>query len=581
MDSVICRIAGCATVVLIAVALCMWCAMGVTNAQATSSASHIPGAIPSDFEFVEVDDGLMITRYTGDDVELAIPSNISGEHVVAVASGAFEGCSGIVRVWIPSSVSRVQPGAFAGCDALSEVVVAPGPLSVMEELPQGCVVHVLVDMANLEPATDGFGLEFERVDDGWRVTRYNGNQTSVTIPATYEGEPVVAIGDEAFKGCQDVVSVEIPEGIRSIGNETFSDCSSLREVELPDTLQETGWSVFNGCSSLTSVRIPASLARIEDTTFAFCTSLERVVVPEGVTQLGFAAFSHCDSLTSVELPDTLEVMGSYAFNACISLKTVRLSASLREIAEYSFSGCHSLETVLIPASVERIDETAFVWCYSLGRIDVDEDNQRFAGCDGSLYDTVDHVLLRAAAAGATQVAVEPGTLRVGKCAFAGNTSVERVDIPASVLEMGERNFEYCHSLRDVRIAADNPNFAAQDGMVFDKQFIAVLFTYGNLSTYNLPESVLAVAPFAFFGNEGLVSIDLPFGVTNLGEYSFAECTSLSSVGIPDSVSDIGRGAFSGCTALTQVSLPASLADEMKMWGAEDPPFPNWCEITVR
>ena len=56
---------------------------------------------------------------------------------------------------------------------------------------------------------------------------------------------------------------------------------------------------FRGCNGLTSVTIPNSVTSIENAAFYGCTSLTSIEIPNSVTSIGEEAFAYCDGLTSV------------------------------------------------------------------------------------------------------------------------------------------------------------------------------------------------------------------------------------------------------------------------------------------
>ena len=62
------------------------------------------------------------------------------------------------------------------------------------------------------------------------------------IPASVEDDdgnshPVVGIGDYAFENCCDLVSVTIPEGVRSVGRYAFRGRENLTEASAASCLK--------------------------------------------------------------------------------------------------------------------------------------------------------------------------------------------------------------------------------------------------------------------------------------------------------------------------------------------------------
>ena len=140
--------------------------------------------------------------------------------------------------------------------------------------------------------------------------RYCDSLTSVVLP-----DSVTSIGEDAFIGCDSLTSVVLPDSVTSIGEYAFSGCDSLTSITIPDSVTEIGGSAFWRCTSLTSVTIPDSVTKIESNTFYDCTSLTSVTIGNGVTSIGSDAFMHCHSLAYVfctpTTPPTLD--GSHHF----------------------------------------------------------------------------------------------------------------------------------------------------------------------------------------------------------------------------------------------------------------------------
>lgn len=107
-------------------------------------------------------------------------------------------------------------------------------------------------------------LYYGKVSGGYYVKGItNTNVTSIVIPDEYNGEPVVAIGAEAFANCKKLTSVTISKNIKKIGAYAFSGCNNLTNATFKKT---DGWEtpsvVF---SSLSNTTLAAQ--RLTDSTY--------------------------------------------------------------------------------------------------------------------------------------------------------------------------------------------------------------------------------------------------------------------------------------------------------------------------
>lgn len=189
------------------------------------------------------------------------------------------------------------------------------------------------------PAQTTTSLDFDckiNTDGGMIITKYKGKDKNVGIPNTINGKKVTSIGDFAFKGCNSLTGVTIPNSITSIGREAFEDCSSLTGVMIPKGVTYIGIATFKGCSKLTSVTLPNSVTHIGIFAFKGCSSLTSVTIPNGVTYIGLGAFADCSSLTGVMIPNSVTYIGLSVFGGCSSLTSVTIPNSVTHIDCWEF-----------------------------------------------------------------------------------------------------------------------------------------------------------------------------------------------------------------------------------------------------
>jgi len=152
-------------------------------------------------------------------------------------------------------------------------------------------------------------------DETIEIIGYNGFETNVVVPETINGVVVTSISSRAFSGNRDIISVNIPDSVKSIASCTFQSCDNLEEVVLPNGLIEIPQQMFHDCKSLTSIDIPESVITISANAFLNCSRLPSVVIPQGVTVIENNAFQNCSSLNSVSIPRNVTVIEPYTIMA--------------------------------------------------------------------------------------------------------------------------------------------------------------------------------------------------------------------------------------------------------------------------
>ena len=166
------------------------------------------------------------------------------------------------------------------------------------------------------------------------------------------------IGQNAFEGCDNIVSVDLPITLYSIDSYAFLYCGNLSKIEIPYGVTEIGNSSFADCENLKSVEMPNSIKSICGYAFAHCTSLESITLPDSVTLLGYNAFYDCTALSNISLGSGISAVGSNAFSNCTSLAEVILPYNCVELCYCAFANCTNLARIYIYNRNCSIDQTA-------------------------------------------------------------------------------------------------------------------------------------------------------------------------------------------------------------------------------
>ncbi|MCD7714621.1 MAG: leucine-rich repeat domain-containing protein [Prevotella sp.] len=277
--------------------------------------------------------------YTG---SLQIPSSVTNDgttySVTRIGERAFNGCSGITSVEIPSSITCIRDSAFVGCSGLATVtfVETSGLTTIENKAFYNC-----------------------------------SSLSSITIPTSVTG-----LGDYAFYGCSKLASITVPSSVTSIGSYTFYNCSSLTSITIPDNVTSIGSNAFYGCG-FTSITLPSTVTSIGSSAFAACTKLTSIDIPSSVTSIGGSAFYGCSGLTSISIPSGVTSIGALVFRECTALTKIEVDESnssycsedgvlftndKKELMQYPLGS--TLAEYEVPAAVETIDERAFAYCAS-------------------------------------------------------------------------------------------------------------------------------------------------------------------------------------------------------------------------
>ncbi|MDY3229576.1 MAG: leucine-rich repeat domain-containing protein, partial [Kiritimatiellia bacterium] len=502
---------------------------------------------------------------------------------------------GLTSVTIPSGVTTIERYAFYGCRRLTSVTIGKDVTSFWPSEFKSCSGLMSFSVATANPSCKSVsGLLLTK--DGTRIIAIPMGLTSVTFPNSVTeiqegllsgwsgsvtmGNGITNIGNETFSGCNGLTSVTIPNSVTNIGHEAFYKCSGLTSVTIPNSVTSIGQDAFFGCSGLTSVTIGNSVTNIGSLAFC-CSGLRDVTVPQYVLGRGIRNVfpADCSLITNVAYSSTITIIDSYAFSGCSGLTSVTIPDGVTSIGDYAFSGCSGLTSVTIPDSVTSIGNSAFSGCSGLMSFSVSANNPVYKSVSGMLL-TKDGTRIIAVPGGLTNVAfpnsvtsigerafsgcsgltsvtIPDGVTSIGDYAFSGCSGLTSVSIPDSVTSIGSSAFSGCSGLMSFSVAANNPFYKSDSGLLLTKDGTRIIAAPWGLTSVVVPNSVTSIGNYAFSGCSNLTSVTIGNGVTSIGNYAFYNCGKLTKVTIPDSVISIDDSAFSGCGGIDCVTLPGN------------------------
>ena len=149
------------------------------------------------------------------------------------------------------------------------------------------------------------GIYLSSGEEGYVVIGYEDGISSLVIPESIDGVPVVAIGERAFRDCSTLNGdVVLPKSIVAIEKEAFMNADGLNgRIYFPQSLKVISDRAFYGCQSLQGdLIIPDSVETIGDEAFSHCTGIGSAVYGgRGLKSVGRDVFTY-SGVTKCHLP---------------------------------------------------------------------------------------------------------------------------------------------------------------------------------------------------------------------------------------------------------------------------------------
>lgn len=306
--------------------------------------------------------------------EIEIPDTVIYEEkkyaVTSIGVNAFNGCTKISSVKIPSTVTSIGSFAFYKCKLLSTIKIPSNVTMIGEDVFQLCTAlrEIKVSAKN-SVFTDILGVLYSK-DETQLITYPAAKATKYVIP-----EGVTTILKDAFKGCSQLTSVTISKTVTTIGAFAFYGCSGLTSISIPKSVTSIGGLAFGVCSGLSKFAVSADNLNYSDIDgVLFNKKMTQLIVypaaksavyrvPNGVKTIAAHAFSGNSTLSFIILPDSVTTIGNRAFALCTALNEFHTNSKLVPVlGDNVFEGVNTTTCkLLVPTGSYNAYKNADGW----------------------------------------------------------------------------------------------------------------------------------------------------------------------------------------------------------------------------
>ena len=551
--------------------------------------------------------------------------DMTNSQLETIGYDAFTSCNNFLSITIPSSVTTIGPYAL-NATHLFEIV--NDSEAVAEDIANVGEIHLTsADTRGVFSKTDDGLVLYTRGDKTYMVN-YLGDGEELTIPDNITNSAKNAFSSKRAK----VVNIPSVERWLSI---TFSPSAYSTPINYSSSSSGNNTKIMLDGKLLMFVDVPEGMEKISDYVFYNYAYLLGINIPSSVTTIGNYAFSNAGKQGLLEIKiaenSNLEIIGKSAFSSS-KIKTIDLSSanSLTTIGSnaFTYSSLTSIDLGSLSA-LTSIGEGAFGQCNNLRKVYISDIGNWLKldfgiNCNpcyretkpvNANYYTGDHQAdLYINGELATSVVVPYGTTTLKTKAFAGVSSITKIELPSTLTEIKSLAFDTCTNITTIKISDTNDwlniDFEYYTANPFYYSNNACLYIGDNKVTSFVIPSGTAMKPYTFYrckgieeitipsnmtrdpnknafsscsfkivnvsslsnwlsniiegllygadlyvGGEKVTSVVVPNGQTAIGNYAFYGCQSIMSVSIPSSVKTIGPYAFYGCSNLSQVIIP--------------------------
>lgn len=471
---------------------------------------------------------------------LTIPSTVKDLNnqytfnVTAIASaGSYTNVNAVV---LPSTIKTINTNAFSN----SQITTINIPAGT-NDIKDGAFAQI----ENLTAITVDAGNSKYTAEDGVLYETTSGNKYLKAYPVAKAG-----------------TTFTVPSGVYGVSTNGFQLAKNLTTINLPASIQDLPASPeangFTSAKKLTAIKVDPANTNFKDEDGVVLTKDGKTLVAYPFARHGVANAAYNGPLATMHpgevysIPTSVETIGKGAFAKAKEITAVQLN-NVKKISEGAFYSVRNLRNVELGASVETIENGAISDTPDLSRFTVDNNNPNYmADAEGVIYTKNQQELVLYPSGRAGEYSTLPTTKKVRNRSFYYAQKVTKVNFNSALENIDNDAFQTTTALTEI-------TFAAPSSL---KRIGTWVFVNSGLTKLELPASLKEIGSNAFNGNKNLKTVTVAANsqLESIGTYAFTENSNLESFTFEGSTAlkTIGQGAFSKDTKLASFDVSANV-----------------------
>lgn len=470
------------------------------------------------FQFVIYHSNAYIIGYMGNSSDVVFPKTVAGYQVAGLGKPEaiepygcrISGLNNVNSITINGNIKNIYSSAFSNYSNLSSVTMQNGVQTIGWSAFIDCVN--LKSIVIPESIVRIGANAFNRTE--WYYKQNNGVVYAGKFAYGYKGE------------MPENYSLVLKQGTVGIANRAFIQQSNLTEITVPNTLSCVGANSFFGTAWYDNQS--NGIVYLGNVVYKFKGTISpnsQIVIKDGI--LGIADEAFYDERTC------------FSSKSSINLYKITIPETIKYIGDSSFLNCDNLTSLILPQGVLHMGEYAYGYHHD-GRA-----NPTYSGRGNNIYSRYNSVIENYAIYN-----------RIGYHEFS----------PIAVDSSVSDNDFYYHNLEDGTVEITGykgqsseihiPSYIQSKKVtkIGNNAFEYAAETAPKIQSVIIPDTVVYIGRYAFFGCEYLQSVEFGANIRRIEDSAFRYCKKLDKISLPNSVMSIGEYCFSDCTSLTDASL---------------------------